>query len=58
MISDGKKYHYLAVTNLSELLQGNSSIHEVYFYCLNCFNSNTTKNKLKEHEEIYNNHNS
>ena len=23
MIGDGKKYHYLAVTNLSGLLQGN-----------------------------------
>ena len=58
MIGDGKKYHYLAVTNLSGLLQGNSSNHEGDFYCLNCFNSYTTKNKLKEHEEICNNHNS
>ena len=58
MISDGEKYHYLAVTNLSGLLQGNSSNHEGDFYCLNCFNSYTTKNKLKEHEEICNNHDS
>ena len=58
MIGDGKKYHYLAVTNLSGLLQGNSSNHEGDFYCLNCFNSYTTKNKLKEHEEICNNHDS
>ena len=58
MIGDGKKYHYLAVTNLSGLLQGNSSNHEGDFYCLNCFNSYTTKNKLKEHEEICNNHSS
>ena len=28
------------------------------FYFLNCFNSYTTKNKLKEHEEICNNHDS
>ena len=28
------------------------------FYCLNCFNSYTTKNKLKEHEETCNNHDS
>ena len=28
------------------------------FYCLNRFNSCTTKNKLKEHEEICNNHDS
>ena len=47
MIGDGKKYHYLAVTNLSGLLQGNSSNHRGDFYCLNYFNSHTTKNKLK-----------
>ena len=58
MISDSKKNHYLAVTNLSGLLQGNSSNHKGDFYCLNCFNSYTTKNKLKEHEEICNNHDS
>ena len=46
MIGDGKTY-YLAVTNLSGLLQGNSSNHRGDFYCLNCFNSYTTKNKLK-----------
>ena len=28
MITDGKKWHYLAVTNLSALLQGNSSNHK------------------------------
>ena len=58
MIGDSKKYHYLAVINLSGLLQGNSSSHRRDFYCLNCFNSYTTKNKLKKHEEICNNHNS
>ena len=55
MITDGKKWHYLAITNLSALLQGKSSNHEGDFYCLNCFSSYTTKNKLKEHEEICNN---
>ena len=58
MIGDGEKYHYLAVTNLYGLLQGNSSNHRGDFYCLNCFNSYTTKNKLKEHEEICSDHNS
>ena len=58
MITNGKKWHYLAVTNLSALLQGMSSNHKGDFYCLNCFNSYTTKNKLKEHEEICNNHDS
>ena len=32
MITNGKKSHYLAVTNLSALLQGNSSNHEEDFY--------------------------
>ena len=58
MIGDGIKYHYLAKTNLSGLLQGNSSNHRGDFYCLNCFNSYTTKNKLKEHKKICNNHDS
>ena len=58
MIGDRKKYNYLAVTNLSGLLQGNSSNHRGDFYCLNCFNSYTIKNKLKKHEEICNNHDS
>ena len=58
IITNGKKSHYLAITNLSALLQGISSNHKEDFYCLNCFNSYTTKNKLKEHEEICNNHDS
>ena len=48
MISEGEKYHYLAITNLSGLLQVNSSNHEGEFYCINCFNSYTSKNKHKE----------
>ena len=52
MIGDGIKYHYLAVTNLSGLLKGISSNHKEDFYCLNCFNSYTTENKLKEHEVL------
>ena len=39
-------------------MQKKSSNHDGDFYCLNCFNSYTTKNKLKEHEEICNNHDS
>ena len=58
MITDGKKWHYLAVTNLPALLQGNSSNHQEDFYCLNCFGSYTPKYKLKEHEEISSNHDS
>ena len=58
MITDGEKWHYLAAINLSTLLQENSSNHEEDFYCLNYFNSYTSKNKLKEHEEICNKHDS
>ena len=58
MIGDGKIYHYLAVTNLSALLQKISSNQKEDFYCLNCFNPYTTKNKLEEHEEMCNNHDS
>ena len=47
MITNGKKSHYLAVTNLSALLQGKSSNHKEDFYCLNCFNSYATKINLK-----------
>ena len=55
MITDGKKWHYLSVTNLSALLAKNSSNHDGDFCCLNCFNSYITENKLKE---ICNNHDS
>ena len=58
MITDGKKWHYLAVTNLSALLEGKSSNRHRDFYCLNCFDSYVSKSKLKEHEEICNNHDS
>ena len=58
MITNGKKQRYLAVTNLSALLAKTSSHHDGDFYCLNCFNSYTSKNKLKEHLEICNNHDS
>ena len=58
MITDGKKCHYLAVTNLSASLAKKSSNHKGDLCCLNCFYSYTTENKLKEHEEICNNYNS
>ena len=58
MITDGNKCHYLAVSNLFALLEGKVSNHHGDLYCLNCFNSYTTENRLKEHEEICNNHDS
>ena len=37
MITDGKKWRYLAVKKLSALLRGVTSNHKGDFYCLNCF---------------------
>ena len=58
MITDGKNWHYLAVRNLFALLRGKSSNHHGDFYCLSCLNSYSTKNRLKEHEELCNKHDS
>ena len=51
MITDGKKWHYLVVKSLSALLRGIKSNHDGDFYCLNCFHSHRTKEKLKKHEK-------
>ena len=56
MITDCKKWHYLPVKKLSVLLRGITSNHVGDFYCLNCFHSNSTKNKLKKHEKVCNDH--
>ena len=58
MITDGNKWHYIAISSLSALLEGKLSNHHGDFYCLNCFSSYTTENKLKEHEEKCNKHGS
>ena len=74
MITDGKKWYYLALKSerifydgkwcnnpaksLCKLLREKSSNHHGDFYCLNRFNSYSTKNRLKEHEELCNKHNS
>ena len=56
MISDGQKLHYLVVKNLSGLLRGITSNHKEDFYCLNCFHSYRTENKLESHKKICENH--
>ena len=56
MITDGEKWHYLTVKNLLGLLKGITSTHEKDFYCLNCFHSYRTKNKLDSHKKIFENH--
>ena len=55
-ITDSKKWHYLAVKILSSLLRGVTSNHNGDFYCLNCFHSYRTENKLKKHEKVCNDH--
>ena len=52
MITDCKKWRYLAVKGLSALLTGIKSKHDGDFYCLNCFHSYSTEKKLKKHEKV------
>ena len=56
MISNGENWHYLVVKNLSRLLRGISSNHDGDYYCLNCFHSYRTENKLNAHKKICENH--
>ena len=56
MISDGQKWHYLVVKNLSRLLRGITSNYKEDFYCLNCFHSYRTENKLEAHKKICENY--
>ena len=56
MITDGKKWHYLAVKKLSALLRGITSINNGDFHCLNCFHSYSTKEKHKKHKNVCVNH--
>ena len=52
MITDDKKQHYLAVKKLPALLGGITSKHEGDYYCLNCFHSYSTKDRLKKHKDV------
>ena len=52
MIRNGKNWHYLAVKRLSRLLRGISRNHNSDYYCLNCFHSYRTENKLNVHKKI------
>ena len=49
MITDGGKWNYLAVKRLSALFRGITGNNHGEFYCLNCCQSYTTENKLKNH---------
>ena len=54
--NNNNRWHYLAVKDLIALFRGIKSDHYGDFYCLNCFHSYRTFNKLKRHERICNNH--
>ena len=51
-----KNWHYLAVRSIPRLLRGITSNHNGDFYCLNCFHSYTTEEKLKKQEKICKDH--
>ena len=51
MITDGEKWHYLAVKSLSALFRGITGNNSGDFYCLNYFQSNTMENKLKKNKK-------
>ena len=52
IITDGKKWHYLALKSLSALLTGVTLHHNGDFYCLNCFHSYSTEKNMKEYAMI------
>ena len=56
MIADNKKWHYLAVKKFSSLFKGITSNNFGDFSYLNCLHSFSTKNNLKERENVCRNH--
>ena len=47
MITDGEKWHYLAVKKIPTLLREVTSKDVGEFYCFNCFHSYSTEKNLK-----------
>ena len=56
MITDGEKWHYLALKCFSGVFREITGNNNGDFYCLNCFQSYTTENKLKKHKKVCDNH--
>ena len=56
LITDGKKWHYLAVESLSALLRGITSNNNRAFYCTKCLHSFRRDNKLENNYNVYGNH--
>ena len=53
---DGKKQHYLTVKSISALFRGMTSNNNGDYYCLHCFHSYRTNNKLRRHERLCDKH--
>ena len=51
MITDGKKWHYLAVKSSPALFRGRTSNHKEEFYWLHCFHSYSTKKKTTKKQK-------
>ena len=56
MITDDKKWHYLAVKSLSALLRRITSNNNGNSYCRNCLHPFRTKNKHQKHIKVRENH--
>ena len=56
IIDKSNRWHYLVVKCLPEIFRETTSNHHWDFYCLNCFHSYTTLNKLEKHERVCDNH--
>ena len=56
MITDGEKWHYIAVKSMSALFRGITGNNHGDFHCLNCFHAYTTENKLESHKKVCENH--
>ena len=54
MITDGEKWHYLAVKRLSALFKGITGNNNGDFYCLQI--QYNTENKLKKYKKVFKNH--
>ena len=50
--NSNRRWHHLAVKKLSALLRGITCKHHGDFYCLNCFHSFSTENKLQSHKRV------
>ena len=51
-----QKLRNLAVKSLPGLIRGITLNHNGDFYCLNCFHSYKTKNRLKNYKKVCNDH--